>query len=199
MDKKQRLKKKPRKSRAKNTTTPLDNDAYAEVVDDAPEVPEPDVTYTFTVTDWDDVYLDPKPTKKFGTHEPHLAKKVADVVKRLREEKKRQGAADPPEVTMKQLHASIKARATALMSQLGPRPPTSKTTPCKQWDPPLNDFSIPTTAAAYGVCLHLLTNAILNRDGCMESENAEFQNRYYANSTYYTEKAVFGLATQILV
>lgn len=135
----------------------------------------------------------------FGTHEPHLAKKVADAVKRIRTEKKSRAVAEVPKRSMTQLHESIKAQNAALMLQPGPRPQKPKVAPRVQWSPPSIDHSIPTTAHAYGVCLDLLVNAIFNREDCMESENKEFQNRYYADATYYTESAVRALAERVLV
>lgn len=146
-----------------------------------------------------DVYLDPKPQLSFGKHEPHLVPKVATAQKTIKAHKKAQEGTTPPKPTMTNLHASIQARNARLMSQPGPRPQKSQVASTIQWRSPSNDTSIPTTAAAYGTCLHLLTNAICNRKGCFESENAEFRNRYFEKSTYFPEEAVASLAEQILV
>ena len=162
-------------------------------------VSEPDANYDFAVTDWNDVYLDPKPRLEFGKHEPHLAAKVAATMKTLRAEKKARESTEVPDTTMTQLHTFMQARNAALMSQSGPRPQKPQAARQVQWTAPRNDTSIPTTAFAYGVCLHLLTNAIFNRVDCSESENTEFQNRYLADSTYFTEPSVTSLAEQILV
>jgi hypothetical protein len=203
---KQRAKPKPRKPRAKKATdtqqAAAPDQAAASDQDNAlvlMPAPEPDANYDFAVTDWSDVYLDPKPQLEFGKHEPHLAAKVAATMKTLRAEKKTREGTETPETTMSQLHTAIQARNAALMSQSGPRPRKPPVARQVQWTSPRNDTSIPTTAFAYGTCLHLLTNAIFNRVDCSESKNTEFRNRYLADSTYFTEPSVTSLAEQILV
>ncbi|KAL1602973.1 hypothetical protein SLS59_004629 [Nothophoma quercina] len=214
--KKPRATTKPSKSRAKKApdtqqaagidqsaasgqATAIDDTAASDETADVVivPVPEPDANYAFAVTDMNDVYLDPKPQLSFGKHEPHLVPKVAAAQKSIKSHKSNAGTT-PPKITMTKLCASIQDRNARIMSQPGPRPQKSQATPTIQWRSPSNDASIPITAFAYGTCLHLLTNAICNRKGCFESENAEFRNRYFDKSTYFPEAAVASLAERIL-
>lgn len=136
---------------------------------------EPDASYNFTVTDKNDIFLDPKLEGNFGKHDPHLAKKVSDAVKALKE-----SGSKPKE---QHLHPS-------------PTPGHHQVL----WQPPVGDYSIPRTSAHYKICFDLLVKAIdySGEEVAEKRDTVEFQRRWIKRD-YYGQGFVQVLAKQVLV